>query len=54
MSVLRKNTSVTIASDDPLQFCMSDGTRDRYGDIVEASGWDLTEFKPKSDRTGKS
>ncbi|WP_426525655.1 hypothetical protein [Bradyrhizobium sp. McL0615] len=44
MDVLRKNSGTATVGDDPLQFVMSDGTRDRYGDVVEASGWDLTEF----------
>lgn len=45
MTVLRKNTYATVMTDDMLQYVMSDGTKDRYGDIVEASGWDLEEFK---------
>ena len=30
---------------DGLEFVLSDGTVDRYGDIVEAEGWDLRNFK---------
>lgn len=30
---------------DGLEFVLSDGSVDRYGDIVEASGWDLKNFK---------
>jgi HK97 family phage prohead protease len=30
---------------DGLEFVLSDSTVDRYGDIVEASGWVLTNFK---------
>lgn len=36
----------TVASDgDGLEFVLSDATVDRYGDIVEPSGWDLRNFK---------
>lgn len=30
---------------DGLEFVLSDGTVDRYGDIVEPDGWDLRNFK---------
>jgi len=30
---------------DGLEFVLSDGTVDRYGDIVEPEGWDLRNFK---------
>lgn len=36
----------TVASNgDGLEFVLSDATVDRYGDIVEPSGWDLRNFK---------
>jgi HK97 family phage prohead protease len=35
----------TVASDGGLDFVLSDETVDRYGDIVEASGWVLTNFR---------
>jgi HK97 family phage prohead protease len=36
----------TVASDGGgLEFVLSDGTVDRYGDIVEPDGWDLRNFK---------
>lgn len=30
---------------DPLEFVMSDETVDRVGDVIEAAGWDLREFR---------
>lgn len=35
----------SVASDGGLEFVLSDETVDRYGDIVEAAGWVLTNFK---------
>lgn len=35
----------TVAGDGSLEFVLSDETLDRYGDIVEASGWVLTNFR---------
>lgn len=35
----------TVASDGGLEFVLSDETVDRYGDIIEAKGWVLTNFK---------
>lgn len=35
----------TLASGEGLEFVLSDGTVDRYGDIVEPDGWDLRNFK---------
>jgi HK97 family phage prohead protease/HK97 family phage major capsid protein len=35
----------TVASDGGLEFVLSDDTVDRYGDIIVASGWMLTNFK---------
>lgn len=35
----------TVASDGGLEFVLSDDTVDRYGDIIDASGWVLSNFK---------
>lgn len=35
----------TVAGDGGLEFVLSDDTVDRYGDIIEAAGWVLTNFK---------
>lgn len=35
----------TVASDGGLDFVLSDGTVDRYGDVIDAAGWVLTNFK---------
>lgn len=35
----------TVASDGGLEFVLSDETVDRYGDIIEAKGWVLANFK---------
>jgi HK97 family phage prohead protease len=35
----------TVASDGGLEFVLSDETVDRYGDIIEAAGWVLTNFR---------
>lgn len=42
MSMIRKTVAEAGAG---LEFVLSDATRDRYGDIVEPSGWDLKWFK---------
>ncbi|WP_242115512.1 phage major capsid protein [Sphingomonas lacusdianchii] len=44
MQVLHKAVA-RAAGDDPYTFVMSDATVDRYGDVVEPSGWKLTNFK---------
>ncbi len=41
MTIIHK----TVAERDGLDFVLSDETVDRYGDIIEAKGWDLREFK---------
>lgn len=41
MMIIRK----TVAERDGLDFVLSDETVDRYGDIIEAKGWDLRDFK---------
>jgi len=43
MSLIRK-VETTEVSDD-LTFVLSDATVDRYGDVIEAEGWDLRWFK---------
>ena len=35
----------TVDVSDDLEFVLSDATPDRYGDVVEARGWDLSWFK---------
>lgn len=35
----------TVASDGGLDFVLSDDTVDRYGDVIDAKGWVLTNFK---------
>jgi HK97 family phage prohead protease/HK97 family phage major capsid protein len=42
MSIIRKEVA---SQGDGLDFVLSDDTLDRYGDIVEPSGWDLKWFK---------
>lgn len=42
MTVVRKDG---IATGDGLEFVLSDATVDRYGDVVEPTGWDLTQFR---------
>lgn len=44
MQVLHKAVA-RAAGDDPFTFVMSDATVDRYGDVVEPSGWKLANFK---------
>ena len=34
----------SLVSDD-LEFVLSDATPDRYGDVVEAKGWELSWFR---------
>ena len=43
MDIVRKAASAKVGPD--LEFVLSDATVDRYGDIVEAAGWDLGTFK---------
>lgn len=42
MTIIHK---VLAADGDGLDFVLSDATVDRYGDVVEPSGWDLKNFK---------
>lgn len=41
MTIIHK----TVAERDGLDFVLSDETVDRYGDVIEAKGWDLRTFK---------
>ena len=43
MAIVKKVGAVEVSDD--LEFVLSDATPDRYGDVVEAKGWDLTWFK---------
>lgn len=38
-------TKGTQSQDDPFEFIMSDESVDRVGDVIRASGWDLTDFQ---------
>lgn len=42
MTIIRKTVA---EKGDGMEFVLSDGTVDRYGDIVDAAGWDLRNFK---------
>jgi HK97 family phage major capsid protein/HK97 family phage prohead protease len=44
MTVIHK-TTVALAAGDPLTFVLSDATKDRMGDIIEAKGWQLDNFR---------
>lgn len=44
MDIVRKYT-IRASEGDPLEYIMSDDTVDRYGDIIDPKGWDLTDFK---------
>ena len=43
MSIIKKVGTVEVSGD--LTFVLSDATVDRYGDIIDAEGWDLRWFK---------
>jgi hypothetical protein len=46
-ALVRKTIAVAIkanASDDGMEFVLSDETPDRYGDVISASGWELENF----------
>src|SRR5262245_16602724 len=38
-------TTTRDKSDDPLEFVLSDDSKDRMGDIIEQDGWQLDNFK---------
>lgn len=44
MKLIHKQAKREDGSDD-LTFVLSDETKDRYGDIIEADGWDLANFR---------
>lgn len=43
--MIRKVTVAKAAGDDPLEFILSDDTKDRLGDIINPDGWVLSNFK---------
>lgn len=45
MSDLVRKASASAAGDDPLVFVMSDESVDRMGDVIEAKGWKLSNFR---------
>jgi HK97 family phage major capsid protein/HK97 family phage prohead protease len=45
MTIVRKVTVAKAAGDDDLEFILSDDTKDRYGDVIEPSGWVLANFR---------
>ena len=45
MTVIHKVTVAKAAGGDALEFVMSDATKDRYGDVIDQSGWVLANFK---------
>jgi HK97 family phage prohead protease len=45
MTELIKKALASPAGDDPLVYVMSDESVDRMGDVIEAAGWDLKNFK---------
>lgn len=45
MTVTLKATAAPAVGDDPLLYVMSDESVDRYGDVIEARGWDLSHFR---------
>lgn len=45
MTTLHRVTVAKAAGEDALDFILSDETKDRYGDVIQASGWDLKDFK---------
>jgi HK97 family phage prohead protease/HK97 family phage major capsid protein len=45
MSKMIHKTIAVRAGDDPLEFVLSDDTKDRYGDIIDPKGWILKNFK---------
>ena len=45
MDIIRKATAHASPGDDPLEFVMSDETVDRLGDVIQARGWSLDNFR---------
>lgn len=44
-ALLRMSTAAQPVGDDPLTYVMSDETTDRVGDVIEAKGWNLANFR---------
>jgi HK97 family phage prohead protease len=42
---MKQFTKGTQSKDDPFEFVMSDESVDRMGDVIQADGWSLKEFK---------
>jgi HK97 family phage major capsid protein/HK97 family phage prohead protease len=45
MKAVFKDIARAAVADDPLDYVMSDGVPDRFGDVVDPAGWDLKNFK---------
>ena len=45
MELVQKTTAAAPPANDPFEFVMSDNTVDRYGDVIEADGWQLGNFR---------
>src|SRR6478752_4243619 len=45
MTIIHKATAQPSPSRDPLEFVMSDDSRDRMGDVIDPKGWQLGNFK---------
>jgi HK97 family phage major capsid protein/HK97 family phage prohead protease len=45
MEIVTKTMAAAAPNGDPLEFIMSDGTTDRFGDVIEPKGWELGNFK---------
>lgn len=45
MTMIRKDIAAQQVGGDPLEFVMSDSSVDRYGDVIDARGWDLKDFR---------
>ena len=45
MPTIRKVTAARAASADDMEFVLSDESKDRYGDVIQAEGWELANFK---------
>lgn len=45
MKVVFKSTELKAVDDDQYEFCASDESTDRYGDVVRVAGWELANYK---------
>lgn len=43
--VVFKSGELTATGDDAYEFCASDESTDRYGDVVRVAGWELANYK---------